>query len=276
MKPHWKLEDISWSRFDPSKVDVETVKAVKAASMVEFNAKDYVAYLRHVFAEDPDMLASIERWGDEEVQHGQALAAWAKCADPSFDFEASFARFRAGFRPPHFESGIAVRGGRAGEMIARCVVESGTSSYYSAIRDATEEPVLKEIAAHIAADEYRHYRLFYEGFLKYKPIEHPNLLERLRVALARVIEAEDDELAFAYYCANVPAVPGATPAYDRARFSREYNQRILRFYRPDHVRKAVAMIAKAVGLDPQGPVSRCAGNILWWTMQARGRFTQAA
>ena len=161
-------------------------------------------------------------------------------------------------------------------MIARCVVESGTSSYYSAIRDATDEPVLKEIAANIAADEYRHYRLFYEGFLKYQAVEHPNLLERLRVALGRVVEAEDDELAFAYYCANIPARPGDTPAYDRARFSREYNRRILRFYRPHHIHKAASMIAKAVGLHPQGTAARCAGSLLWWTMQARGRFNAAA
>ncbi len=276
MKPHWTLEDIAWSRFDSTMVDPETVKAVKAASMVEFNATDYVAYLRQVFPGDPEMTASIERWGREEVQHGQALAAWAKLADPSFDFDSAFARFRAGYRPPHFESGLTARGGRAGEMIARCVVESGTSSYYSAIRDATEEPVLEQIAANIAADEYSHYRLFYEGFLKYRPIEQPNLIERLRVALTRVLEAEDDELAFAYYCANVPAVPGATPAYDRARFSREYNRRILRFYRPHHIHKAVSMIAKAVGLDPQGPAARCAGSLLWWTIQARGRFHAAA
>ena len=55
-----------------------------------------------------------------------------------------------------------MRGSRRGEMISRCVVESGTSSYYTAIRDATDEPVLKEIAGRIAADEYRHYKLFYE------------------------------------------------------------------------------------------------------------------
>jgi rubrerythrin len=276
MKPHWTLKDIAWSRFDATKVDPGTVKAVKAASMVEFNATDYVAYLLKVFPGDPEMMASIERWGREEVQHGEALAAWAKLADPSFDFESSFARFREGYRPPHFQSGLAARGGRAGEMIARCVVESGTSSYYSAIRDATEEPVLKQIAANIAADEYSHYRLFYEGFLKYKPIEQPNLLERLRVALTRVLEAEDDELAFAYYCANVPAIPGATPAYDRARFSREYNRRILRFYRPHHIHKAVAMIAKAAGLNPQGTVVRCAGSLFWWAIQARGRLSAAA
>lgn len=275
MRPHWTLDDIHWSRFDGTKADPETVKAVKAAAMVEFNATDYVSYLVKVFPGDPDMIEAIERWGREEVQHGQALARWAKLADPSFDFESSFARFRGGYRPPHFETGLAARGGRAGEMIARCVVESGTSSYYSAIRDATEEPVLREIAANIAADEYRHYRLFYEGFLKYKPIEQPNLLERLRVALTRVLEAEDDELAFAYYCANVPALPGDTPTYDRARFSREYNKRILRFYRPHHIHKAVSMIAKAAGLRPQGAIARCAGGLLWWAIQVRGRMSAA-
>ncbi len=272
LKAHWTLADIDWARFDPSKVNCETVKAVKAAALVEFNAADYVAYLRQIFSDDPTMVAAIERWGTEETQHGAALAAWAKLADPQFDFDNAFERFRRGYKPAHFTSGFAARGGRAGEMIARCVVESGTSSYYSAIRDAAEEPVLKQIAANIAADEFRHYRLFYEGFLKYQPLEHSNMFERIKVALTRVVETEDDELAFAYYCANVPALSGASAAYDRARFSREYNKRILGFYRPHHIHKAVAMIAKAVGLDPQMPAVRYAGKVFWWTIQARGKL----
>ncbi len=32
-------------------------------------------------------------------------------------------------------------------MMARCIVETGTSSYYSALKDATGEPVLRQIAA---------------------------------------------------------------------------------------------------------------------------------
>src|SRR5258708_8674981 len=47
-------------------------------------------------------------------------------------------------------------------MIARCIVEIGTSSYYSALREAAAEPVLQEICRHIAADELRHFRLFYK------------------------------------------------------------------------------------------------------------------
>ena len=45
------------------------------------------------------------------------------------------------------------RGSRAGEMVARCIVETGTSSYYTALREAAAEPVLQEICRRIAADE---------------------------------------------------------------------------------------------------------------------------
>ena len=37
---------------------------------------------------------------EEEVQHGQALANWARLADPDFDFEASFKRFTDGYQIP--------------------------------------------------------------------------------------------------------------------------------------------------------------------------------
>ena len=275
MKPHWTLDEIEWDLFDASRVETETLKAIKAAAMVEFNATDYVTYLRQVFGSDSEMMPALEQWGREEVQHGRALARWATLADPEFDFEDCFARFRAGYRLP-LEAPGSVRGSRAGEMIARCVVESGTSSYYSALRDATSEPVLKQITALIASDEFRHYRLFFEAIGRYQPSEKRPVLDRIRVAFGRVHETEDDELAYAYYCANVRADEVARTPYERTQFSREYNQRILRFYQPRHVQKGVAMIANAIGLPPQGALARCAGNVLWWIMQARGRMASSA
>ncbi|NWG46048.1 MAG: ferritin-like domain-containing protein [Alphaproteobacteria bacterium] len=271
MKEGWTLDDIPWDQFAPERVDRQTLEAVKAAAMVEFNAADYVAYLERVFAGDEAMIESIRRWGVEETQHGRALARWAEMADPAFRFDPAFARFREGYRPAHFESGEAARGGRAGEMIARCVVESGTSSFYSGIRDETPEPVLKVIAAHIAADEFRHYRLFYEAFLKYQPEERLSFLERARVAVGRLAEAEDDELAYAFYAANIASGTDSGEPYDRDTCSREYNRRVLRFYRPQHVKKAVQMILKPVGLSAQSRITRAASRLLWWELQARGR-----
>ena len=115
-----------------------------------------------------------------------------------------FDRFRAGYQAD-FDRTTSRRGSRSGEMIARCIVETGTSSYYSALRDSVEEPVLKEICCNIAADEIRHYKLFSRQLTRCLEHERIGLWRRLRVALGRIAESEDDELAYAYYAANETA-----------------------------------------------------------------------
>ena len=63
--------------------------------------------------------------------------------------------------------------------------------------------MLKEVAGRIAADEFRHYKLFFETLQKQDEPDLP-LWRKLLVAVTRVNESDDDELAYAYYCANVP------------------------------------------------------------------------
>ncbi|MGB5948057.1 MAG: ferritin-like domain-containing protein [Parvibaculum sp.] len=267
MSRHWTLDDIRWDDFDASKVDPDILRAVKAAALVEYNAPDYVTYLCNVFSDRPEIMKVIRQWGAEEVQHGAALARWAELADPQFKFADALARFQAGYSVPKDVS-ESVRGSRAGEFVARCVVESGTSSYYTAIKDATEEPVLKQIAANIAADEFRHYKLFYDHF---KDIEDelPSVLGRARIAIGRVSEADDDELACAYYAANTPA-DGSVP-YDRARFAKAYEKRALGLYRRQHVERLVAMVGKASGLKPHGLVMRVVSSLVWTFWQIRAK-----
>src|SRR5579885_153158 len=112
----WTLEDIPWQHFDRSKVDPEFVRIVKAASLVEHNGGAYAHHLCRIFADDPGFQAMARRWGEEEVQHGRALARWAELADPGFDFDAAFARFQAGFRLD-FDCDTSRRGSRPGEMV---------------------------------------------------------------------------------------------------------------------------------------------------------------
>lgn len=271
----WTLDDIGWDGFDASKVDPAMLAAVKAASLVEYNAPDYVSYLKRVFKDaGPETLSDIERWGIEEAQHGSALSRWAKLADPDFDFDDAFARFRAGYSPPHFEEGDgSVRGSKRGEMIARCVVESGTSSYYTAMRDATDEPVLKEIAGRIAADEFRHYKLFYQTLEKQNEPDLP-FWRKLMVAATRVTESDDDELAFAYYCANVPASEVAAKPYERAAYVKASTAKAMTIYRRHHIGKLVQMIAKAVGADPHGRLARAAGALLWRMLRMRAGLSR--
>ena len=260
---HWTLEDIPWASFEPAKVDPELLKIVKAASMVEFNAADYAAYLRNIFAGDAAFQAAAAHWAEEEVQHGAALARWAKLADPEFDFETSFKRFTDGYRIP-LAATASVRGSKTGELVARCIVEVGTSSYYAALGEASREPVLKAVCRNIAADELRHYKLFYDHLKRYLELEGIGRWRRIAIAAGRIGESEDDELAYAYYAANA----AEDEPYERKRWSRDYMRRAYGYYRPPHVQRAVSMAFKAAGLAPQGRLAR-------WTARLGYRFMKS-
>ena len=271
-KQGWTMEDIHWSLFDPSKVTPALLSAVKAAALVEYNAPDYVTYLKRVFADSgAPTLAAIEQWGREEAQHGRALGRWAEIADSNFKLEEAFSRFRKGYTPAHFGDSQhgSVRGSKRGEMIARCVVESGTSSYYSAIRDASEEPVLQEIAGRIAADEYRHYKLFYD-IHHAQPGPDLGLWKKLAIAVGRVRESDDDELAFSYYCANVPPEKEAAIPYERKKFSKLASKASMAAYHRKHIEKLVQMVVKAVGANPHGWIASFFGALLWRRLSTKG------
>ncbi|CAH2600467.1 Ferritin-like domain-containing protein [Rhodovastum atsumiense] len=263
---HWRIEDVPWDRFDRSLVDPGIVPLVKAAAMVERNGTDYGIYLNNVFPDDPDFRAAVATWSLEEVQHGDALGRWAMLADPGWDYQAAFARFRAGYRIPLDADG-SVRGSRTGELIARCMVETGTSSYYTALAEAAAEPVLREVCRLIAADEYRHFKLFYDHMRRWLTRERISLPHRLRIAAGRIGESEDDELAYAYHCANEPAdLP-----YDRNRSVAAYMSGAMTFYRFHHVERGVGMVLKAVGLPPRGRLSGASARVAWALVRHRRR-----
>ncbi len=268
---HWRLEDVAWSEFDASRVDAGIVPLVKAAAMVEKNGVDYAIYLNRVFADDFDFQGAADRWAVEEVQHGDALGRWATLADPGWDFDHAFARYRAGYKLP-LDVDASIRGSRTGELIARCMVETGTSSYYTALGEAAGEPVLKQVCRLIAADEYRHFKLFYDHMRRYLGRERIGVVQRLRIAAGRITESEDDELAYAYFCGNEPE--GAT--YEHGRCIAGYMGRAMGYYRFRHIERGMGMILKSVGLPPRGRVSDAAARLAWSLMQRRRRkFVQA-
>lgn len=267
---HWQIDDVAWDRFDPAKVDPAIVPLVKAAAMVERNGIDYAIYLKNVFSQDPDFRQATDNWAVEEVQHGDALGKWSMLADPGWDYEGSFARYKAGYQVP-LDVDMSVRGSLTGELIARCMVETGTSSYYTALADATEEPVLEQVCRLIAADEYRHFKLFYDHMKRYLGREKISMARRLRIAAGRITESEDDELAFAFHCGNDPVdVP-----YDHARCIAAYMGRAMSFYRYRHIERSMGMVLKSVGLPPRGRLSGVSTKLAWNLMQRRQRkFTR--
>ena len=263
---HWSLDDVAWDQFQPQNVDPDILPLVKAAAMVERNGTDYAVYLGRVFLDDPDFRIASDNWAVEEVQHGDALGRWATLADPAWNFETAFARYRAGYKLP-LDADASIRGSRTGELIARCMVETGTSSYYTALAEATTEPVLQQVCRLIAADEYRHFKLFYDHMKRYLAREKLGVLRRLRIAAGRITESEDDELAYAFHCGNEPE---STP-YQHERCIAGYMGRAMSFYRYRHIERSMGMILKSVGLPPRGRLSAGASKLFWRILQRKQR-----
>lgn len=269
MQRHWTLDDIDWTRFDARLASSDLIKVIKTAAMVERNGADYGRYLCNVFRGDPEFCAAVGEWAAEEEQHGLALGRWAEMADPNFSLNASFAQFLAMYQIP-IDATESVRGSLGAELCARCVVETGTSSFYSAIRDTVEEPVLKQICKNIAADEFRHYRLFYDHMQRYFSGSLRQRMQRLMVAVTRFRETSDDEIASAYHAGNAVAGP-----YDRVASTNAYGARSFGFYQERHVCRAGHMFAQAAGFAPEGWVAKLLTRILWFIIRRRGEKFRA-
>src|SRR3546814_21066617 len=94
--------------------------------MVESNGRHYAEYLCNVFSYDPEFQQVALDWAEEELQHGVVLGKWAGLADPTFVYDDALQRFRDGFKID-LNADASVRGSRTGELLARCMVEAGTS-----------------------------------------------------------------------------------------------------------------------------------------------------
>jgi hypothetical protein len=245
---YWNLDTVGWDKFDSSRVHPQLLAFARGACLVEYNADLYTDYLCRVFSGDPELQSKFRAWGNEERRHGLAIKQWVELADPGFDFDHSLAVFRAAYRQLPEEGGNSVRGSKARELVARCVVECGTSSFYSALKDAAEEPVFKEICHLIALDEVRHFNLFRKSLeSKYGPAEKLGIVSRVKVVASRMLETSDEELSFAYRAGNFPdepIEPGRIGEY-----SRDYMKRITQLYSPAHFRLGLGLAMKAAGIS---------------------------
>ncbi len=174
------------------------------------------------------------------------------------------ARFTAGFRVD-LDAKASVRGTRSGELIARCIVETGTSSYYTALAEAAAEPVLKEICRRIAADELRHYKLFYDHLKRYLAAESGS------ASGAASRSPPGGWRSPRMTSSPTPITPPTSSAapYDRRRCSSAYARRAYSVYRRHHVERGMAMILKAVGLKPNGRLNPVLSRLAWRFMRYR-------
>jgi hypothetical protein len=195
----WRLSDIDYAAIDRSQVtnDATLFTLVTMASFVETGSDLYAHVLVSYFDKDPEVAGWLaQSWEHEEVQHGAALREYVGYAWPDFDWRTVYDRFFEEYAKtctlPDLEPSHGL------ELAARCVVEMGTATLYSSLHDYVQEPVLKDLAARIYADEVRHYKHFYRYFRRYQQRERHGRWRVGRTLAKRMFASRDDDGYCAY------------------------------------------------------------------------------
>lgn len=221
---NWALDDIPWDEIDREVMAGEEILfyLVTTASFVESATDTYTHNLVEYYAGDPEIASWLQdHWLAEELQHGRALKRYVQLTWPFFDWDEVYAAFFEEFSAKCVSDGLEAD--RCLEAVSRCIVEMGTSSYYTAIAGLSPEPVLTKLAGLIREDEIRHYKYFYRFFSIYRQREGTGRMRVLRAILRRLrmLDFEDSTIALKHaYAIQHPGV-----RFDRRRY-REVQKRM--------------------------------------------------
>jgi len=245
----WTLDEIAYDRIDAGRIrsNQDLFHLLASASFVESGADLYTRNLVDFFGADREVADWLERrWQPEELQHGRALRTYVAHVWPDFDWERVFASFLDEYSTYCKVDEFAATRGL--ELAARCVVETGTTTLYRALARAADEPVLKDLAEHIARDEVRHYKHFYDYFRRYDRIERAGR-GRVAATLARkIIETRqlDSDCALRHVFA-APRPAGLDRGSDYAQARRRVNRLVLRHI---SARSTAKMFLRPLAMPP--------------------------
>ncbi len=143
----WKMSDIPWDEIDTAKVDSALVAIVRQITHSELTTFDAVRqFYERGYVDDPDFAQWIALWLYEETKHPQVLMKWLSCFGEKFssDFMVEGRTTQPFLRAP------------MSTLVMNVISEMMASAGYLNLAKASPEPVLAQIAFHLAADEGRH------------------------------------------------------------------------------------------------------------------------
>jgi hypothetical protein len=235
---HWSPDDIPWHLVRPDAVAENRAffYLVASASFMESATDLYNENLVEYFAGDEEVTSWLAHaWLPEELQHGRALRR--------YDWEPAYRGFVEEFRP---YCDVALERVRSLELASRCVVETGTASYYTTLSRASPDPVLAIVARRIADDEVRHYKHFYRYFRGYRQVENPSRAQVVPALWRRLrMTGGDDSFVVLkhVYQAHRPTAPFDAVVY---RDLRREGRRLVRDHFPYEM--SVRMLMKPLDL----------------------------
>ncbi|NYT61130.1 ferritin-like domain-containing protein [Alcaligenaceae bacterium] len=261
----WTLDQVPFADVDSAQVRAQEdlFYLIAAASFVEIAADLYTDNLIRYFDGDDEIGAWLESaWRPEEVRHGHVLRDYLCHVWPEFDWQQAYSAFYADYSKlctvEQFEAS------RSLEMVARCMVETGTATFYQALAALATEPVLAGIATRIRADEIGHYKYFYRFFLVYNAKEAPGRLRILGAIKRRMLEARNDDAKCALWHAFI--VREAAPNKSKFNLLRaQLGQKVRRHY---PLPMATKMLLKPLDLPDSvahllhGPMARLAARLM--------------
>ncbi len=242
----WRHENLAWNGIDRAAMKNQRFLfyLLAIASFVEITTDLYTRNLIDYYAGDDavqDWLAN--GWEPEEMQHGRALRRYVTTVWSDFDWDGTYRRFFEEYRECCRVELLGPT--RALEMARRCIVETGTCSYYTMIRRLSPCPVLAELARNICTDEAGHYRHFHTYYERYREAEKPSRPTIMKTLWQRIreINGEDGYIAFKHvWTAANPGHPFDSRMYRR--FMRALRGEAVAYY-PFHM--AVHMATRPLG-----------------------------
>lgn len=197
--PHWSVADIRFDAIERDAIadDALAFRIVFLASLVETASDLYAGNLVEYFAGDDEVSRWLrESWELEEVQHGHALRAYVERVWPDVDWQRTYDGFFAAYSRTCTVGELEPARGL--ELAARCMVETGTATLYGALERYSREPVLRDLAGRIYADEVRHYKHFYRYFRRYQERERHSRWRIGRALFGRLVETRTGDGYYAY------------------------------------------------------------------------------
>lgn len=177
---------------------------VTFASFIEIASDTYSKTLSSYFADNEVSCWLNGEWEKEEIQHGHALKKYVQTTWSDFDWEGAYKRFLKDYLPLCTVDNL--QPSKAKEMLARMIIETGTSTFYKAMEayaNDAKEPVLEKISHLIYKDEIQHYSHFSKHFTKYNEKEKNGRTKLIKVIYQRLSEVDSEDIFLAYraiYC----------------------------------------------------------------------------
>lgn len=191
---HWSVADIAWNRIDRNQArkDLSSYYLVTAASFVESAADLYTTNLVEHFPDPVTQQWLLNHWQPEELQHGLALRTYVEKVWPEYDWQCGYLAFFAEYS--RLCTVEELQPSRALEMVARIMIETGTSTFYTTLNRCCDEPVLKTLTGLIRQDEVSHYNHFRRFFETYRKQERIGRLDVMHSLYKRYAEAENEDI----------------------------------------------------------------------------------